>query len=104
MGPDRYNKKLKSPAQMEKLAGKEEVAKYTVKLPGKLTVAKMSDKRQSAGPVAPGSASAVFGVVETTAVKSTREFDMKVGATAEENIFGDLAGPAEPKKSPLWPQ
>ncbi len=100
LGDERYTKKLKSPAQMEKLAGKEEVAKYTVKLPGKLTVAKMSDKRQAAGPIAPGNAGAVFGVIETTATKAE-----------EENIFGDLGGSSSPKllgvgdrRGPLWPQ
>lgn len=97
LGDERYApRKLKTPAQMEKLAGKEEVAKYTVKLPGRLTVAKMSDKRQAAGPVAPGNAGAVFGVIETTATK-----------VEEENIFGDLGapkllGPAD-RRGPLWP-
>ena len=104
LGDELYTKKLKSPAQLEKLAGKEEVAKYTVKLAGRLTVAKMSDKRQAAGPVAPGSASGVFGVIETTATKAGAE---------EENIFGDLGGPTLPdrtkllgpadRRGPLWP-
>lgn len=92
-------RKIKSPAQLEKIAGKEEVAKYTVKLPGKLTVAKMSDKRQNAGNVAPGNACAVFGVIETTA------------EPIEENIFGDLEGSSESKllgvgdrRGPLWPK
>ncbi len=101
LGDDRYNKKFKSPAQLEKIAGKEEVAKYTIKPAGRLTVAKSSDKRQAAGPVAPGQAASVFGVIETTAAK-----------TEEENIFGDLAGPPkEPqllgigdRRGPLWPK
>lgn len=100
-------RKLKSPAQLEKIAGKEEVAKYTVKLPGKLTVAKMSDKRQAAGPVAPGDASAVFGVIETTAEVQRAEDAPEFDGT--EDIFGDLAKP-EPKipgvadrRGPLWP-
>lgn len=86
-------RKIKSPAQLEKIAGEEEVAKFTVKLPGKLTVAKMSDKRQAAGPVAPGDAAGVFGVIDTVAVK-----------VDEENIFGDLGGPVvEKKREPFWP-
>jgi len=119
LGDERYApRKLKSPAQMEALAGKEEVAKFTTKPAGKLTVAKMSDKRQAAGPVAPGDAAATFGVIETTAEK-VRTFEIKnAKATAfgivdggeEENIFGDLGGPSEPKllgiadrRGPLWP-
>jgi hypothetical protein len=89
LGDDRYNRKLKSPAQMEKLAGKEEVAKYAVKLPGRLTVAKMSDKRQAAT-TAPGDAAAVFGVADTFGPEP-------------ENIFGDLGGPPA-KKEAFWPQ
>jgi len=94
LGEERYApRKLKSPAQMEALAGKEEVAKFTIKPAGKLTVAKVSDKRQAVQSV--GDASAVFGAIETTAVK--------VLVHDDENIFGDLSGPAEEKRSPLWP-
>lgn len=89
LGETRYApRKLKSPAQMEKITGKEEVAKYTVKLPGKLTVAKATDKRQAAT-MAPGDASSVFGVIEGHAVKEPET----------DNIFGDLAAP----KKTLWP-
>ena len=96
LGKDRYApKKLKTPAQMEKCIGKEEVAKHTVKLPGKLTVAKSSDKRATASSA--GEASAVFGAIETTAET----------VPLDDTIFGDLAGPAEPKettkKEPMWP-
>jgi len=98
LGQELYNKKLKSPAQLEKIAGKEEVAKYTHKPAGKLTVAKSADKRQAVQST--GDAGAVFGVIETTAVKAE-----------EENIFGDLGSPAAPKllgigdrRGPLWPK
>lgn len=87
LGDERYNRKLKSPAQMEKIAGKEEVAKLTYKPAGKLTVAKSADKRQGLGSAA-GDAAAVFGVLETTAVK-----------VDEENIFGDLGGPAKKERN-----
>lgn len=92
LGDERYNRKLKSPAQMEKLAGKEEVAKFTYKPAGKLTVAKESDKRQGMTGAA-GDAGAVFGVI---GAPQPKPIDTDV-----DNIFGDLGSP-EPKKT-LWP-
>lgn len=41
-----FTKKLKTPAQLEKLLGKEAMAKYTVTPAGDLTLAKASDKRK----------------------------------------------------------
>lgn len=105
LGDDRYNRKLKSPAQMEKIAGKEEVAKFTHKPAGKLTVAKADDKRQAVTHVSSADAAHVFGVLPGA----------KPAPVDEGNIFGDLAGPPakiEPPKvngvgdrrGPLWPQ
>ena len=54
-------RKLLSPAQMEKVVSKEDVARFTVKPPGKPTVVKATDKRQAV--VRPMEASVVFDVI-----------------------------------------
>jgi hypothetical protein len=54
-------KKVLSPAKMEKLVSKEDVARFTVKPAGKPTLVKLSDKRQAI-PAQTGAAE-VFDVI-----------------------------------------
>lgn len=101
LGEERYQpRKLKSPAQMEKIAGKDAVAKLTFKPAGKLTVARADDKRQAVTHVSSKDAASVFG--GAPAIKTP--IDAQV--LPEDNIFGDLLGGAptpEPAKKMIWP-
>lgn len=85
LGDSRYApRKLLSPAQLEKVAGKEAIAPYVVKPAGKPTVAKSTDKRQTMTPV--GNAADVF-----EPIKIARSLP-------EDSIFGDLMGQGK-----IWP-
>lgn len=106
LGDERYQpRKLKSPAQMEKVAGKEEVAKHTVKPAGKLTVARADDKRQAVTHVSSADAAAVFAKLPAGVANT--------GATSEAAPFADLEEEPAPKpepilgpgdrRGPLWP-
>ena len=101
LGDGRYApRKLLSPAQMEKVAGKEAVARWAARPPGHLTVAKASDKRATASPAM--LAKDVFEELPMTASELTARNEK---ARREDNIFGELAGvvPSQ-KKEPFWPQ
>ena len=89
LGDARYApRKLRSPAQMEKLTDKAEVARWATKPAGKPTVAPSSDRRHAIP--AAGKATDVFGAIGG-----------HVPPADGDDIFGDLAG--APKKEPMWP-
>ena len=91
LGEDRYApRKIKSPAQMEKLVGKEAVAKYAVKPQGELTIAHVSDKRPTV----------------TIAAQAREAFAEPAVVGADPMLSAALyvTEPPEKKKGPIWPQ
>jgi hypothetical protein len=97
-------RKLLSPAQMEKLVGKEEVARWAVKPQGEPTVVKANDKRPAL--TIQGRAEEVFDALAlptSTAVPLEKPQRKSGFEAAPADIFGDLVDPVPAEKEPIWP-